>query len=461
MTNHSDNVLNSMIRKSFVQFLFFAAILSGGALLSIGGANYCYAATSGTISTPTPDYYAYGENIGWINFSPTTGSVVVANNGLTGYAWSENAGWIKLGNDNGPPYSNSSSTDWGISNNSGKLSGYAYAENLGWINFDPQYGGHDYGVNIDSSGNFSGYAWGENTGWISFNCSNANSCANNGGYDYEVLTNWHPTGTLSTLTISPANSTITVCQGQSYTAEGFDQYDNDLGDVTSATTFTVSGSNSGWNGDVYSNSTAGTYTITGTDGSVSGTTSLTVTSANCGGGGEGGVNYYLINVSAGANGSISPASADVANGSNQTFTITPNPGYQVASVLIDGNSVGAVTNYTFSNITASHTISATFSAIVSSGGGGNSLLLNTTSTTAQAVLNFVSQTLVIMKQLIFNLSAIKPTVAPPHNLQPTSPPTKQVPPTAANNQSTKIQIYQKILTELMNLLNLFFSQSSK
>ncbi len=48
-------------------------------------------------------------------------------------------------------------------------------------------------------------------------------------------------------------------------------------------------------------------------------------------------------------------------GSNQTFTITPNTRYHVVNVLVDGSSVGAVTTYTFSNITANHTISATFS----------------------------------------------------------------------------------------------------
>jgi hypothetical protein len=85
----------------------------------------------------------------------------------------------------------------------------------------------------------------------------------------------------------------------------------------------------------------------------------------------GGVNYYLITSSAGANGSISPTpSVDLAYGSNQTFTITPAAGYQIAGVLVDGASVGTVATYTFSNIVASHTISATFSAIPS--GSSNS-----------------------------------------------------------------------------------------
>ena len=47
-------------------------------------------------------------------------------------------------------------------------------------------------------------------------------------------------------------------------------------------------------------------------------------------------------------------------GASQTFTITPATGYQVASVTVDGTSVGAVTSYTFPNVTANHTIAATF-----------------------------------------------------------------------------------------------------
>jgi hypothetical protein len=70
-----------------------------------------------------------------------------------------------------------------------------------------------------------------------------------------------------------------------------------------------------------------------------------------------------ISASAGANGSISPSgSVSVPYGSSQAFAITPNTGYHVASVLVDGSSVGAVTSYTFTNVTTNHTISASFAA---------------------------------------------------------------------------------------------------
>lgn len=41
-------------------------------------------------------------------------------------------------------------------------------------------------------------------------------------------------------------------------------------------------------------------------------------------------------------------------------TITPDPCYNIADVLVDGSSVGAVTSYTFNNVTANYTITATF-----------------------------------------------------------------------------------------------------
>ena len=58
--------------------------------------------------------------------------------------------------------------------------------------------------------------------------------------------------------------------------------------------------------------------------------------------------------------SLPSGAVAVKYGANKTFTIKPNTSYHVANVLVDGVSVGAVTTYTFSNVTANHTISATF-----------------------------------------------------------------------------------------------------
>lgn len=71
---------------------------------------------------------------------------------------------------------------------------------------------------------------------------------------------------------------------------------------------------------------------------------------------------YTLNASAGANGSILPSGAvAVLSGGSQTFTISADAGYQIADVLVDGVSVGAVASYTFNNVTANHAISVSFS----------------------------------------------------------------------------------------------------
>jgi uncharacterized protein YdeI (BOF family) len=72
-------------------------------------------------------------------------------------------------------------------------------------------------------------------------------------------------------------------------------------------------------------------------------------------------NIYTITATAASGGTISPSGAVVVNsGTNQTFTISPDMGYSVASVTVDGVSKGATTRYTFTNITAPYTIAVTF-----------------------------------------------------------------------------------------------------
>ena len=71
--------------------------------------------------------------------------------------------------------------------------------------------------------------------------------------------------------------------------------------------------------------------------------------------------HYTIKASAGANGTISPAGwCSVAENGSQTFTFTPDKGYSVAKVLVDGKSVGAVKSYTFKDVTKDHTIEVIF-----------------------------------------------------------------------------------------------------
>jgi hypothetical protein len=73
------------------------------------------------------------------------------------------------------------------------------------------------------------------------------------------------------------------------------------------------------------------------------------------------IKTYTIAASAGPDGTIDPTGNVVIDcGSNQTFTITPDPCYSIADVLVDGISVGAVPSYEFTNVVADHTIAASF-----------------------------------------------------------------------------------------------------
>ena len=79
------------------------------------------------------------------------------------------------------------------------------------------------------------------------------------------------------------------------------------------------------------------------------------------GGGSSGYSYYTIKATAGAGGSISPSgNVSVREGRDQTFTITPDKGYAVSNVKIDGKSIGAVKSYTFENVRRTHTIEVIF-----------------------------------------------------------------------------------------------------
>ena len=58
---------------------------------------------------------------------------------------------------------------------------------------------------------------------------------------------------------------------------------------------------------------------------------------------------------------ISPSgNVSVCERRDQTFTITPDKGYAVVNVKIDGKSIGAVKSYTFENVRRTHTIEVIF-----------------------------------------------------------------------------------------------------
>ena len=82
------------------------------------------------------------------------------------------------------------------------------------------------------------------------------------------------------------------------------------------------------------------------------------------GGGGSSYSYYTIKATAGTGGSISPSgNVSVREGRDQTFTITPDKGYAVSNVKIDGRSIGAVKSYTFENVRRAHAIEVSFTRV--------------------------------------------------------------------------------------------------
>ena len=79
---------------------------------------------------------------------------------------------------------------------------------------------------------------------------------------------------------------------------------------------------------------------------------------------DGGITYLTITATAGEGGSISPdGRVQVAYDRNKSFIIQADEGYELADVLVDGRSVGAVGRYTFEKVHKNHTITAVFTAI--------------------------------------------------------------------------------------------------
>lgn len=108
-----------------------------------------------------------------------------------------------------------------------------------------------------------------------------------------------------------------------------------------------------WNGQSYSS--AGSYVVhlTNASGCDSAATLILSVKSN-----------YTITSNAGSNGLISPSgNTVVCSGNNQTYTITSNSGYFISDVIVDGLSQGSVNTFTFSNVTANHTISVVFSSV--------------------------------------------------------------------------------------------------
>lgn len=92
---------------------------------------------------------------------------------------------------------------------------------------------------------------------------------------------------------------------------------------------------------------------------------------------------FTIAATASSGGSITPSSTTLNYGGSQMYTISPQTGYHIVDVTVDGVSQGAINNYTFSNVTANHTIAASFAidTFVISTASGTGGTITPTSTT--------------------------------------------------------------------------------
>jgi len=141
-------------------FIFFTAVVCG--------------AQAATTVNPANNY-AYGANIGWMNWhGDTNNGVVIGEFVCAGYIYAANAGWIHLGDGspaNGIRYQNDSSNDFGLNHDgAGNLRGFAYGANIGWLNFTNRdaTGAAFDGPKVNLvTGRLSGFVWSANCGWVS------------------------------------------------------------------------------------------------------------------------------------------------------------------------------------------------------------------------------------------------------------------------------------------------------
>jgi hypothetical protein len=180
-------------------------------------------------------------------------------------------------------------------------------------------------------------------------CTGAACTASAAGAHTVTATSGGKTGTASLtvsaaaldhLVLSPASATITAGTSQAYTAEGRDQYNNSLGDVTSGTTFSIS-PNGSCTGASCTASVSGAHTVTGTNGGKTGTASLQV---------NGAVLDHIV---------IRPASATIGAGGSQTYTAE---GFDAAN-----NSLGDVTTFTTFSIAPNGTCTGASCTATSAG----------------------------------------------------------------------------------------------
>jgi len=149
---------------------------------------------------------------------------------------------------------------------------------------------------------------------------------------------------------------------------------------------------------------------------------------------------FTITAKAISGGTVNPAgTVSVAEGHDETFVITPNTGYRIESITVDGISQGVVPAYIFTKVTANHAIMATFTKIENNGNGSddgngnNNGNLSSSSETSPTPIPEVNSNI-----LSPSPSEISPTPVPETNSNILSPSPSEISPTPASEAISNI-----------------------
>ena len=204
------------------------------------------------------------------------------------------------------------------------------------------------------------------------NTLTANATSGTGNYQY----NWSTNATTQSIAVtSDGNYCVTTTDSNNCTAmacSSFSLPDIDI-IISNVEHGSISGENSVEYGSNYTFTVIpdacyeiGTVTVNGSEVILDANNSYTIQNVTA----EQTINAtfnrisYTITASAGNGGTISPAGdVEVNCGESKSFSIAANEGYMISDVLVDGQSIGAQSAYTFTNVNANHSISATFEEI--------------------------------------------------------------------------------------------------
>src|ERR1035437_728763 len=151
-TFHINPQLKTFMKILSTSILFISLLASSWAATTINTANK----------------YAYGANLGWMDWrGDTANGTVIGDYVCMGYIYAANVGWINLGSGsptNGIQYQNLAANDFGVNQvGLGNLRGYAWGANIGWLIFSSTGA-----PKVDLfTGKLGGYVWSANCGWIS------------------------------------------------------------------------------------------------------------------------------------------------------------------------------------------------------------------------------------------------------------------------------------------------------